>query len=74
MPEVGWKGDSADSLDEHIQSAGIDPTTCPNTCLEGVSKICTTGHADGTEKLTFFFKCPSWENEPRLYCQQALEG
>ena len=67
------QGVEATSLDDYIQSSGIDPATCPTNCLEDVSKICTNGTTEGNENLVFFYKCPTWEDDI-LYCHQALEG
>ena len=69
-------GVEATSLDDYIQSTGIDPATCPTACLEEVSKICINGTTEDTgenDKLVLFYKCPTWEDDI-LYCHQALEG
>ena len=74
MMYTEWKGYPAASLDEYIQIVGeIDPAACKTDCLKDVS-ICSRD-VDGKEKLTVFFKCPSWKTETQAYyCQQQLEG
>ena len=85
-----WKGAPEASLDDYITNHapdGVDLAKCKTDCLEDVSKICSKD-VNGTETLSVFFKCPSWEDTgscmgmtPVLagqgiscYCQQQLEG
>ena len=75
MTYTEWKGAPSTSLDDYIQTAGIDQSKCKTACLKDVSKICSKD-VDGEEMLSVFFKCPSWEDTqgPAYYCQQQLEG
>ena len=90
MTHTEWKGAPAASLNDYITNYapdGVDLAKCKTDCLEDVSKICSKD-VNGTETLSVFFKCPSWEDTgscmgmtPVLagqgiscYCQQKLEG
>merc|ERR1719419_30828 len=75
MTYTEWKGAPSTSLDDYIQTAGIDQAKCKTACLKDVSKICSKD-VDGEEILSVFFKCPSWEDTqgPAYYCQQQLEA
>ena len=73
-----WKGAPAASLNDYITNFapdGVDLAKCKTDCLEDISKICSKD-VNGTETLSVFFKCPSWEDAqgPTKYCQQQLEG
>merc|ERR1712168_1780321 len=75
MTYTEWNGTQSLSLDDYIQTAGIDQAKCKTACLKDVSKICSKD-VDGEEMLSVFFKCPSWEDTqgPAYYCQQQLEA
>jgi len=90
MTHTEWKGAPEASLDDYITNYapdGVDLAKCKTDCLEDVSKICSKD-VNGTETLSVFFKCPSWEDTgscmgmtPVLagqgiscYCQQKLEA
>merc|ERR1719394_654720 len=73
-----WKGAPAASLNDYITNYapdGVDLAKCKIDCLEDISKICSK-EVNGTETLSVFFKCPSWDDAqgPTKYCQQQLEA